>query len=133
MSERQIDWIRWLAVVPIALLATVIVKIGSEAVFRYVLVVMTGLEPWTPWVAKGLASLLMGAVFVLAVRCIAPYAKVIVSALALGAVIVWGAAQILGSLEVGGLTAPVAMGFGGVLGGALVFETMRRVSRTRAD
>jgi membrane associated rhomboid family serine protease len=130
MSERHLNGIRWLALLPCALLTTLIVRIGAEAVFRYALVVMAGLESWTPWVVNGVASLLMAAVFVFSVRFIAPSAKTMMSALALAAIVVWAAAQIIGAPESGSLNVPVAMAIGGLIGGALAFGLIR-LSETR--
>jgi hypothetical protein len=121
LIDRRINWIRWCAVLPCALLATVIVQIGAEAVIRYVLVASVGLESWTPWVAKGVASLLMAAVFISFVWCIAPRAKFQVAGLALAAVIVWGASLVLRSFEENNPDWLLAMGVAGAVGGLLAF------------
>lgn len=126
MTTRQVNSIRWVALLPCALLATVIVKVGAEAVFGYVLAVTLGLEPWIQWVAKGMAALLMGAVFVLSARLVAPSAKAPVAATALGIVVAWGAGQLLTSLGAGSLVDPLAVGVGGVLGGTFAFAVLSR-------
>ena len=130
MTTKQVNSIRWAALVPCALLATIIVRIGAEAVFRYVLGVTLGFEPWTQWVAKGMAALLMGAVFVLSAQLVAPSAKAPVAATALGFVVAWGAVQLVTSLDTGSLVVPLSVGVGGALGGAVAFVLLGRSGQT---
>jgi hypothetical protein len=126
MTRKSANWVRWLALLPSALLATVIVKIGSEAVFRYVLIATLGLESWTSWVASGLAALLMGVAFVLTAGWVAPSAKTFVAGLALGIVVVWSAVQYLVSIGSGGPVTPVAIVAGAALGAALAYAALGR-------
>ena len=133
MTKSQLNSIRWLALLPCALLTTVIGKVGAEAVFGYVLVVTLGLESWTQWVAKGMAALLMGAVFVLSAQLVAPSAKAPVAASALGIVVAWGTGQLLTSLDAGSLVVPLAVGVGGVLGGTFAFAILTRIGAMRVQ
>jgi len=133
MTDRRLAGIRWLAILPCALLATAIVQIGSEGVFRYALVVSVGLESWTGGVAKTLAAVLMGAIFVSVAWCVAPRAKFLVSALALAAVILWGGLLMLDSLKQDSPGWLLAMGLCGITGGTLMFELARRLRASRAD
>ena len=133
MTDRGLVWIRWLAIVPCALLATVIVQVGSEAVFRYALIVSVGFESWTGGVAKTLAAVLMGAIFVSMAWCIAPRAKALVSALALATVVLWGGFLMLDSLQDDNPAWLLTMGLCGISGGSLAFELARRSRAAQAD
>lgn len=104
---------------PCALLAAIIVKVGSEAVFRYVIVVSIGFEPWAPWVATAVASALMGSIFVAAATGVAPTAKHLVSSLALAAVVLWGAVIVLTSIDDGNVPRMFAVALCGASGGAV--------------
>jgi hypothetical protein len=125
MDGRQLQWIRWLAVLPGALLATAIVQFGSEAVFRYALIVSFGYAGWASWVAKALAAVLMGPIFLLTAWRIAPQAKRLVAVLALVAIVVWGISLVLGSVAETGPDWMLATGLCGIAGGVIAFRLTR--------
>ena len=131
MTHSKLAWFRWLAMVPIALFATVVVQVGVHSVFHSALLAGFGRRAWTIWAAKSIAAPFMGAIFAAVVWRLAPRDKVVVGSLALAAVVLWGVTLIVGSFERGFFLWLFAMGLLRVVGGSVVFEVARRSLATR--
>jgi hypothetical protein len=118
-------WIRWLAVVPVALTAATIVQIGSAAVIHSVLMLVFGYPDWLGSASRILASPLMGSVLVSTVWCVAPQAKMRFAALALFVLIIWGGRLTLAAILSDGSFFSSLIGLAGVTGGLAAFGLIR--------
>lgn len=116
----------WLLVVPVALLASraaqfAVVRLASMAFYQ-----AAGPQDWITGASKSVASVFMGASFVVAVWWVAPRRKRVVAGVACGVVLLWAGVLISGAVVQGFNGWLFAMGLSGALGGAVAWGLTRR-------
>ena len=118
-------WIRWLIVLPLALISAAIVQIGSNAVAQSALSVIFGFPDWLGPVSRSLASMLMGASFVVSVWWLVPTDKTRFAALSVFVLVVWGGRLTLTAIFTDGSPWSSVIGLAGVVGGIATFLLVR--------
>jgi hypothetical protein len=130
-QTRLVTSLRWLIMIPAALLAS---RVTQDVVFQLaglLLFAAVGREGWgwTTWAGKCAATPFMGASFVAAVWWLAPVRKAFATAVALGVVVLWGGMLMFGAFAQGIADFNgwlFAMGLSGVLGGVVTWWLARR-------
>ena len=123
--------LRWLAVVPISLLAALSAQVILAGTTGRLLLAVFGKDLFSIiWAAKSVSSFFMGATFLLVARWTAPTRKHLVSHGALGVVLAWSGFLMSGAFEgsrfVGWL---FFMGVSGAMGGVAAYLVSRRRDR----
>jgi hypothetical protein len=125
-KPRPIAGLLWLLVVPVALLASraaqfAVVRLASIALYH-----AAGPQDWITGASKCVASVFMGASFVVAAWWMAPTRKPAAAAVAFVVVLLWAGVLIAGALIPGFNGWLLAMGLSGLLGGAAAWRLTRR-------
>ena len=117
--------LRWAAVVPAALLATVVAQVAFMWLAGRVLFSFSDVEPdQVMWAAKAVASPFMGATFVAGAAWVAPTRRRAVASVAAAAVVAWGLA-----IAVGAGTWGPSIGGLGIAGALGALAAVRRADR----
>jgi hypothetical protein len=130
LKPKFVAGLLWLAVAPVALQASyaaqqVVFRLAGNALYH-----AAGPQDWITWASKCVASVFMGASFVMAVWWVAPSRKPAAAAVAFGVVLLWAGALIYGAVVPGFNGWLLAMGLSGVLGGAVAWTLTRRSTQT---
>lgn len=128
MAYSVPNWLRWLTLGPLALLATVVVQGVVFVALLSLLQFGLGTESWVRWLAKTLTSPFMGAAFVAVAWWIAPSHRRAAAIGALGLVGLWASALMFGAFH-DQFVWLFTMGMCGLLGGAASYLLGRNVYR----
>ena len=128
LKSKPLAGLLWLLVVPVALLASraaqfAVVRLASIAFYH-----AAGPQDWITGASKCVASVFMGASFVVAVWWVAPARKPAVTAIAFVVVLLWAGVLIVGALISGLNGWLLAMGLSGLSGGAAAWRLTRRAA-----